>query len=165
MLIDQTAAHQRILYESYAQSLEKNIPLVQNSLFPVTILLNPSETSLLTEILPDLNALGIDIREFGKNSFVIQGLPVELGRVNEQKLIEELLEQFRSGQNLKLGSKENLARSLAVQTAVKQGTALSQPEMQRIVDQLFACEQPYSSPLGKKTFIRIEMTELFKRFE
>jgi DNA mismatch repair protein MutL len=165
MLIDQVAAHQRILFESYLQSFENNTPLIQNSLFPVNIQLNPSESSLLLELLPDLNALGIDIREFGKNSFVIQGLPVELGKVNEQKLIEELLEQFRSGQNLKLGPRENLARSLAVQSAVKQGSSLSQLEMQSIVDQLFACEQPYSSPLGKKTFIRIEMTELLKRFE
>jgi DNA mismatch repair protein MutL len=165
MLIDQVAAHQRILFESYIKSLDNNTPLIQNSLFPVNIQLNPSESSLLLEILPDLNALGIDIREFGKNSFVIQGLPVEFGKVNEQKLIEELLEQFRSGQNLKLGPRENLARSLAVQSAVKQGSSLSQIEMQSIVDQLFACEQPYSSPLGKKTFIRIEMTELLKRFE
>jgi DNA mismatch repair protein MutL len=165
MLIDQVAAHQRILFESYIKSLDNNTPLIQNSLFPVNIQLNPSESSLLLEILPDLNALGIDIREFGKNSFVIQGLPVEFGKVNEQKLIEELLEQFRSGQNLKLGPRENLARSLAVQSAVKQGSSLSQKEMQSIVDQLFACEQPYSSPLGKKTFIRIEMTELLKRFE
>ena len=165
MLIDQVAAHQRILFESYIKSFDNNTPLVQNSLFPVNIQLNPSESSLLLEILPNLNALGIDIREFGKNSFVIQGLPVELGKVNEQKLIEELLEQFRNGQNLKLGPIENLARSLAVQSAVKQGSSLSQIEMQSIVDQLFACEQPFSSPLGKKTFIRIEMTELLKRFE
>jgi DNA mismatch repair protein MutL len=61
--------------------------------------------------------------------------------------------------------RENLARSLAMQAAVKQGTVLSQVEMQTIVDQLFACEQPFSSPSGKKTFIKIEMTELLKRFE
>jgi DNA mismatch repair protein MutL len=52
-----------------------------------------------------------------------------------------------------------------MQAAVKQGTVLSQVEMQTIVDQLFACEQPFSSPSGKKTFIKIEMTELLKRFE
>jgi DNA mismatch repair protein MutL len=165
MLIDQSAAHQRILYESFLQSLDNNIPLVQNSLFPVNINLSPAQNSLMLEILPDLNSLGIDIREFGKNSFVIHGLPVELKSVNEQKLIEELLEQFRNGQTLKLNMRENLARSLAMQAAVKQGTVLSQVEMQTIVDQLFACEQPFSSPSGKKTFIKIEMTELLKRFE
>jgi DNA mismatch repair protein MutL len=154
MLVDQSAAHQRILYEDYLQSLEKNIPLVQNSLFPVNINLSPAQSSLMLEILTDLNNLGIDIREFGKNSFVIHGLPAEMKSVNEQKMIEELLEQF-----------QNLAKSLAVQTAVKQGTALSQSEMQGIIDRLFSCEQPFSSPSGKKTFIKIEMTELLKRFE
>jgi DNA mismatch repair protein MutL len=165
MLIDQAAAHQRILYEAFLQSMEHNIPLIQNTLFPVNVNLSPAQNSLMLEILPDLNSLGIDIREFGKNSFVIHGLPVELKSVNEQKLIEELLEQFRNGQTLKLNMRENLARSLAMQAAVKQGTVLSQIEMQRIVDQLFACEQPFNSPTGKKTFIRIEMTELLKRFE
>jgi DNA mismatch repair protein MutL len=145
--------------------MEHNIPLIQNTLFPVNVNLSPAQNSLMLEILPDLNSLGIDIREFGKNSFVIHGLPVELKSVNEQKLIEELLEQFRNGQTLKLNMRENLARSLAMQAAVKQGTVLSQKEMQRIVDQLFACEQPFNSPSGKKTFIRIEMTELLKRFE
>jgi DNA mismatch repair protein MutL len=165
MLVDQSAAHQRILYEDYLQSLEKNIPLVQNSLFPVNINLSPAQSSLMQEILGDLNNLGIDIREFGKNSFVIHGLPAEMKSVNEQKMIEELLEQFRNGLSLKLSLRENLAKSLAMQTAVKQGTALSQTEMQGIIDRLFSCDQPYSSPSGKKTFIRIEMTELLKRFE
>jgi DNA mismatch repair protein MutL len=165
MLVDQSAAHQRILYEDYLQSLEKNIPLVQNSLFPVNINLSPAQSSLMLEILTDLNNLGIDIREFGKNSFVIHGLPAEMKSVNEQKMIEELLEQFRNGLSLKLNARENLAKSLAVQTAVKQGTALSQSEMQGIIDRLFSCEQPFSSPSGKKTFIKIEMTELLKRFE
>jgi DNA mismatch repair protein MutL len=165
MLINQTAAHQRILYEDFLRRLELQEPLIQSKLFPTSIDLNPRDSEMLMGILPELNAMGIDIREFGKNCFVVHGLPAEMNDLNEQKLIEELIEQFQAGLALKLDVKHNLARVLAMQAATRQGVKLNQDEMQRIVDRLFSCSDPFTAPNGKKTFIRIELSELQRRFE
>lgn len=165
ILIDQAAAHQRILFEQYIKNLEMNEPIVQTQLFPQTIELAPSQSELLSGILSELNNLGIDIREFGKNTFVVNGLPVEMKEFNEQMLIEELLENYQNGLSLKLEVRNNIARSLAKQTSIKQGKVLNQQEMQRIADMLFACEHPFTTPNGKKTFIKFEMDDILKKFD
>ena len=165
LLIDQAAAHQRVLYEKYLAQLLSKAPVTQYQLFPKTIQLSAGNSDLLNEILEDLNVLGIDIKEFGQHSFVIHGLPAEMKEVDEQALIEELLELYQLGQTLKLDVHHNLARALARQSAIKAGQVLSNVEMQRLVDRLFGCEVPYLAPNGRKTFIRVELSELSKRFE
>lgn len=165
LLIDQNAAHQRVLYEKYLKQLQSQEPVTQYQLFPQTIHLSPNDSELLMDILPELNTLGIDIKEFGQNSFVVHGLPTELKEVNEQNLIEELLEQYQLGQSLKLDVHHNLARSLAKQSAIKAGRVLTSAEMQRLVDKLFGCEVPYQAPNGRKTFITVDLSELSRRFE
>ena len=85
--------------------------------------------------------------------------------MNEQKLIEDLLEQYLQGMGLKLDIRQNIAKSLAFQSAIKSGKSLSQPEMLSIADNLFACEYPFMAPNGKKTCVKIELAELMKRFE
>jgi DNA mismatch repair protein MutL len=165
MLIDQNAAHQRILFEQFLNSFDQKEPLVQTLLFPQNINLSIRDSEMLLAILPELNAMGIDIREFGNNSFIIHGLPVEMTGMNEQKLIEDLLEQYLQGMGLKLDIRQNIAKSLAFQSAIKSGKSLSQPEMLSIADNLFACEYPFMAPNGKKTCVKIELAELLKRFE
>ncbi len=166
MLIDQQLAHERILYEEYMEAIEHQNSLSQKQLFPSTLNLPPADAALLKDIIPDLNLLGFDIQEFGKNTFVLNGLPAEMaGKQNEKAAIESLLEQFKNNVELKLDAKENIARSMARSTAVKRGQKLSIQEMLVLVDQLFACEIPFKSPTGRNCFITFELDELKKRFE
>ncbi len=166
LLIDQQAAHERILYENYLQVLEKQSASTQKQLFPKTIDLPQADASVLRNIIPQINLLGYDIQEFGQNTFVINGIPAEMaGHQNEEKAIEILLEQFKSNLELKLDIKENLARSLARSTSIKRGQVLSVTEMQALIDKLFACEIPFSSPTGRNCFITFELDDLAKRFE
>ena len=166
LLIDQQAAHERILYENYLQVLEKQSASTQKQLFPKTIDLPQADAAVLRDIIPQINLLGYDIQEFGQNTFVINGIPAEMaGHQNEEKAIEILLEQFKSNLELRLDIKENLARSLARSTSIKRGQVLSVTEMQALIDKLFACEIPFSNPTGRNCFITFELDDLAKRFE
>ena len=118
------------------------------------------------QILPEINNLGFDIQEFGKNSFVIHGFPADILQGDEKKMIEELIEQFKmNSQVTKLSKREMLAKSLAHSSSIKAGKKLSVEEMKTLIDELFACENAFTSPNGRFTFITINNDELEKRFE
>lgn len=166
LLIDQQAAHERILYEQYLQILSRQSASTQQQLFPRTVTLPAADGVLLREILPQVNLLGFDIQEFGQNVFVINGLPAELaGKKDELAVLETLLEQFRENRDMQSDIQENLARSMARSAAIRRGTTLSVAEMQSLTDRLFACAMPYKSPGGRLCFITFELEELARRFE
>ncbi|HLP20296.1 MAG TPA: DNA mismatch repair endonuclease MutL [Chitinophagales bacterium] len=166
ILIDQQAAHERVMYERYLRMLEKNRNESQRQLFPQSLELNAMDAQILLEILPEVNGLGFDIQEFGKNSFVIHGFPADLVQENEKKIVEEMIEQFKmNAQVTKLSKRENLAKSLAYSSSIKAGKKLSVEEMKTLIDELFACENAFTAPNGRFTFITIGNDELEKRFE
>lgn len=166
MLIGQQAAHERILYERFLQQLQNHSGISQQSLFPQSVTLNGSDFELLRELLPDIRSLGFDIREFGKNTVVVEGIPAELSNVGEHELLEHLLEGFKNNMAiLKLDKRDNLARSLARNGAIKTGTKLSLEEMNQLIDQLFACETPNQALNGKPVISTFTMAELLERFE
>lgn len=165
ILVDQQAAHERILFERYSTLLNEKQPQTQKELFPKNITLTSADTELLKGLLPQINLLGFDIQEFGKDTFVIHGVPADMkSGQDEQKVIEKLLEQYKSNQDLNLNIQENIARSMARSSAIRKGQSLTQEEMRELVDKLFACEMPFTSPNGKKCFITFELEELAKRF-
>lgn len=151
MVIDQKRAHERILYERLMQVLENHEVASQQQLFPETFELNASDATLLTSILPDLRALGFDIRDFGKNSFIINGTPGVLNTSSPIEIIESLLEEFKnSSVNLQEKAREAVAISLAQASAIPYGQALRPAEINELIDNLFACTTPNFSPKGKK---------------
>jgi DNA mismatch repair protein MutL len=166
MLVSQQAAHERVLYERFLQQLDNHSGVSQQTLFPQSVTLNAADYVLLKELLNDIRALGFDIREFGKNTVVVEGIPAELPNANEHELLEHLLEGFKDDQSaLKLDKRDNLARSLARNAAIKAGTKLSLEEMNLLIDQLFACQSPNISLGGKPIIITFTLTELLERFE
>lgn len=166
MLIDQQAAHERILYERFLVQLEQNKGASQQSLFPQTVTLNTTDFALASELLPYFQALGFDIREFGKNTLVIEGVPADLPENNDLAvMLEELIEGFKNNHTvLKLDKRDNLARTLAKNSAIKAGTTLEMEEMNNLIDQLFACNMPNASLNGKQIIVKISLEELFERF-
>ena len=166
ILIDQQAAHERILYEAYLDKLQEQSGSSQQQLFTQTIELTAADTEILLGILEEINKLGFDIQHFGKNTFVINGLPTELvGKKDASTVIDQLIEQYKMGLDLKLDIKENIARSMARSAAIKRGQTLSKEEMQRLIDKLFACAIPFKSPTGRNCFHTFELKELAKMFE
>jgi len=166
MLISQQAAHERILYERFLQQLDNHSGTSQQSLFPQSVTLNGSDFELLKELLPDIRGLGFDIREFGKNTVVVEGIPADLSNVAEHALLEHLLECFKNNLAiLKLDKRDNLARSLARNGAIKAGAKLSLEEMNLLIDQLFACQMPNLALNGKPVISTFTLNELAERFE
>lgn len=168
MVIDQQAAHERILYERFLLHLEDRKGASQQSLFPQTVSLSPGDFELAKSLLDDIKSLGFDVREFGKNTLVIEGIPVDLGstNINETQLFEHLLEGFKnSQQELKLTKRDALARSMARNSAIKAGTVLSQQEMNTLIDELFACKTPNFTINGKPAIQTITLAELAQKFE
>lgn len=164
MLVDQHMAHQRILYERYLQQLDQKQANTQKLLFPQTVDLPIADAILLKDLLPQLQELGMDIKEFGDNSFVVHGLPSELSSKDEQQIIVQLLEQFKQNVELNVELYDNIARSLAKQAAMKAGKQLSPVEMRQLINELFACHVPYVGPGGHKTFISMDLEDLAKQF-
>jgi len=166
MVINQQAAHERILYERFLQQLENHTGVSQQSLFPQSVTLNSSDYELLKELLPDIRALGFDIREFGKNTVVVEGVPAELNNASETEILEQLLEGFKNNQSiLKLDKRDSLARSLARNAATKAGVRMSLEEMNLLIDQLFACQMPNLALNGKLVITTFTLNELAERFE
>jgi DNA mismatch repair protein MutL len=166
MLVDQQAAHERILYEKFLARLEQNQGLSQQSLFPQTVTLNTTDFALANELLPDLNALGFQIRDFGKNTLVIEGVPADLPENNDLVgMLEQLIEGFKNNHTiLKLDKRDNLAKTLAKNSAIKAGNTLKTEEMNDLIDQLFACKMPNASINGKQIIIKITLEELLEKF-
>jgi len=167
ILIDQQAAHERILFEQFCQQLENRQGASQQSLFPQTVTLSAADFQLIQELLPDIQALGFQIREFGKHTFVVEGIPADLtSGMNERQVLEQLLEEYKNYQaTVKLPKREKLARSLARHAAIKPGTALSAGDMADLIDRLFACEMPNVSLSGKPVILTFTLQELAERFE
>lgn len=166
MLIDQQAAHERVLYERFLKQLDQHKGLSQQSLFPQTITLNATDYALVNELLPAFHALGFQIREFGKNTLVIEGVPADIPENNNlSAMMEELIEGFKNNHTvLKLDKRDNLARTLAKNAATKSGVKLSQEEMNNLIDQLFACNMPGIAINGKQIIIKVTLEELAERF-
>ena len=161
ILIDQQAAHERILFEQYLFMLKDQQAPTQKELFPKPVQVAPLQAPILREILPQINLLGIDIQEKAAGQFVIHGMPADWrGTSDEQKLVETLLQQYASNIDLDLGVDEKIARSMARSAAIKRGQSLTIPEMRELIDQLFACETPFKSPFGRNCFITYELDEL-----
>ncbi len=167
MLIDQQAAHERILYERFLEQLETHKGASQQSLFPQTVSLGAVDFELVKELLPDIQALGFQVREFGKNTFIVEGIPADIGsNISEVEMLEHLIEGFKNNFSLlKLDKRDNLARTLARNAAIKPGVPLSQTEMNSLIDELFACESPNISIQGKPVIITFTLDELIQKFE
>jgi DNA mismatch repair protein MutL len=147
------------------KALDGKAVATQQSLFPTTLELVPSDVVLLMELLPDLQQFGYAIEPFGKNAFVIQGTPADVLAGNEKYVLEKLLEQYKHfTSELKFSKREILLRSLAWQQSVKAGTQLGEREMQTLVEELFTCEQPNATPSGKPTYMEFKKDNLEKMF-
>ncbi|MEO6882774.1 MAG: DNA mismatch repair endonuclease MutL [Bacteroidia bacterium] len=165
-IIDQQAAHERVLYEYYLENSQKKILKTQQQLFPQTVQFSVGDFELLKSLQEEMKAMGFDIREFGKNTFIVQGLPTEGITSDCKNFMEELLEQYKhASSELKSDKTENLARAMAKNTAIKSGKILREEEMRGLIDNLFICKTPAFSPSGKPVMMNWSMEELDKKFK
>lgn len=153
MIIDQQAAHERIVYEQYLAMLEKNAGSSQQLLFPETIELNPSDFSIVTELEIEIKAVGYSFEYLGHNAIVINGIPSLMTSDSGSEIFKGVLEDYkRNFLHFKNRNAENLARSIAMHSGIKRGKKLNTSEMKNLIDRLFACKNPNYAPDGALIF-------------
>ncbi len=166
LLIDQHAAHERILYEKYLKQLQQHAGTSQQLLFPEQIQLSVADFGLIQEYQAVLQAMGFVIEVFGKHSIIVAGYPVEATHQDPQQLVEKMLEQIKWNQShLSIPQEENAVRALAKHAAIQPEKRLERIELDSLVDELFACKQPNHTPSGKDIWTIISLEELAKRFK
>ncbi len=168
LVIDQQRAHERILYEHYIATKDKNAASSsQQVLFPVTIELTPNDYVLLESLMPHFKLLGFEIEPFGKNTVVVQGTPAELGEFNTQEMVEGILETYKLNTfDVKIDPFENMCKSMAKSAGIKYGKTLDEQEIALMLEHLFNCENPMYNPNGKPVMMemsKLELDAFFKR--
>jgi DNA mismatch repair protein MutL len=165
MIVDQEAAHERILFEKFLEQVRNKSAQSQQSLFPQTVSFQPSDFALVLEMTQEIYALGFRFEIFGKNAVVVNGIPSHIASGREKELFEGLIEQFKINQSeLALPINENLARALAKRASLKTGQRLAKEEMNALLDSLFACITPNYTPDGKPTFFIFELGKIENYF-
>ncbi len=166
MLVDQQAAHERILYEQYSALLQKKKAVSQQSLFPQHVHLNPADFALVQELKGEIKVLGFDFSTMGQNTVVINGVPPDVKSGDEQMVFEGLIEQYKANQDrLSLTKSDNLARAIAKRISVKRGQRLETEVMSNLIDRLFACENPNYAPNGQLIFYILELEKIAHFFK
>lgn len=166
LLIDQSAAHSRILYEQALKTLNSDAVInSQELLFPELIELSKVEKSLLKEILPDLKKLGFYLEPFGGDTYQIRGIPSGLSFSRAEKCVRDFLDSLQSDSSSNSIPLDSTAKAWASTTAYRAGDKLSGEEMNSLVHQLLQTKEPLLSPYGKPTLLRIPIGDIDKKFK
>ena len=166
VLVDQHAAHERILFEELRRRMEEQGVPSQRMLLPQIFSLPPRDAEWVERNVATLQKMGIGIENFGANSFRVDTLPAFLEIADAagflRKVIDELKTTSRSSSPLRLG--EDMIAKTVCRHAVKANDPLRYPEIEKLIRDLLACDLPYCCPHGRPTMIQISHAELEKKF-
>jgi len=166
VLLDQHAAHERILFEQMLTRLERNEITSQRLLLPETIELAPRDAVFLRGVLPTLTRLGVGLSEFGERTFLLDALPPMVKAPDARNFVVTLIDELKAageGVNaLRLG--EDVIAKTVCRHSVKANDPLAGPELENLVQDLRHCAMPYTCPHGRPTLIEMNFRELEKKF-
>ncbi len=165
VIVDQQRAHQRVLYEQFLTNMTVHQASSQQLLFPLNLYFSSSEMELLNELKLSLVNTGFVFEETADEHVIISGLPVNVSESEVSIVLEQLLSDLQSGiPGSSFSQNDTIAKSMAKSLAVKTGTYLSEKEQENLVNGLFACKEPNTSPFNKPTFITMRVEDLDKKF-
>jgi len=165
-LIDQHAAHERILYEKLMAERKGQGEIARQQLLePVPVTLDTELGSLVEQHLDTLLATGFEIESFGQNTYLVRALPAVLSGQDPVRVIEEVVRGLAEEENVvEKTAEEQLVTLICKRAAVKAGQVLSDTEMRALVRELEACQTLHTCPHGRPTMVHITATELAKLF-
>ena len=166
LMIDQHAAHEKVNYEHLMkQYREKNV-VSQRLLPPIVLSLSGQEQSVLEENLEVFTDLGFEVEEFGGSEYALRSVPVDLYGCQEKQMFLEVLDQLSEGGNFgSIRVIEEKIASMSCKAAVKGNNYLSQPEAEKLIDELLTLDNPYNCPHGRPTIITMSRQEMDKKFK
>ena len=162
-LIDQHAAHERVLFEMVCKEVSGRSPQVQTLLEPVAVELSPSQEELLQASIPVLERYGFILESFGERAYLLRALPTVIKSSSPAKSLLEILD-LMAYEGLLKERDEALAASIACHSAVRAGMVLSQRESEELILQLDSCDNPHTCPHGRPTMIHLSSHHLEREF-
>jgi DNA mismatch repair protein MutL len=167
VLLDQHAAHERILFEQMLARLEQNeLAPSQKLLLPETVELSARDADFVREQLATLTRLGVGLSEFGERTFLVDALPPFVKVADPRRFVLELVDELKAaGQevnSLRLG--EHMVAKTVCRHAVKANDPLAGKELENLIEDLRRCAMPYTCPHGRPTLIEMNFRELEKKF-
>ena len=162
-LVDQHAAHERVLFERVRDESISAPPRVQSLLEPAVVQLDPRQTELLETQADLLSQIGFQVEAFGEQAHLLRGVPAALPPGDPTKSLVEVLDLMAEGGGFESWV-ERAAYSIACHGAVRAGKTLSEQEMEELTGQLEQCEQPHTCPHGRPTMIHLSASHLEREF-
>ena len=164
-LIDQHAAHERVLYEQMLAEHDGNRLAVQPLLEPLVLDVSPEQAAVVAEEIETLNHLGVEIEPFGGASYLVRSLPAILGRENPGAALSEIVDGLARRDDLVEATREaRLVTLICKRAAIKGNSPLSMAEMQELVRRLEGCRSPRTCPHGRPTMVYLSSGELARQF-
>lgn len=163
-LIDQHAAHERVLYEEVKARLDGKDATAQKLLFPETIEVSPEEEEVMEEHMEDIKRVGFDIRKFGDRTFVVEAVPALLREGAREAILAEIVDEIIELRSRSEDMKHVIAASVACKAALKAGDRLNDEEVDSLIKRLFETHMPFACPHGRPTMIRLSWEEIERRF-
>ena len=165
VIVDQQRAHQRVLYEQFLVNMTVHQASSQQLLFPLNLFFSSSEMELIQDLQVSLKNTGFVFEENTTDHIVISGIPVNVTESEVSLVLEQLLADLQDGiPESSFSQSDTIAKSMAKSLAVKTGKHLSEKEQENLVNGLFACKDPNTSPFHKPTFITMRVEDLDKKF-
>ncbi|WP_338359495.1 DNA mismatch repair endonuclease MutL [Yeosuana marina] len=165
LVIDQHRAHQRVLYEDFLENLTVKGASSQQLLFPLQLHFSTQELEILTELKEDLEHTGFIFSNVTKEFVEITGVPVSIPESEVSIILEQLISDVENEvPDSNFSITDLLAKSLAKSLAIKTGQPLKKNEQEHLVNSLFACKEPNTSPTNRTTFVTMSVDELDKKF-
>ena len=165
-IIDQHAAHEKVLYERFIKQIEQNKPLTQMVNPPVVISLSMFGQQVLEENIQVFEKLGYCIESFGGNEYILNGVPAQLPDIATQELFIEIIDGLASNKNdTTPGTLLERVATMSCKAAVKGGSRLDERQAQELLKELMQLENPYNCPHGRPVMVKITQRELEKKFK
>jgi len=167
LIVDQHAAHERVLFQRLMDAFEAGGQESQRLLFPLTLRLSAPEVELVESLGGLLTRAGFEVEDFGGDTVIVHSVPNPHRYFDAERAFREMVHELTHGSELVRSAHnqhERIAMTFACKSAIKAGQKLSEPEMQELFDQLFATELPHHDVHGRPTIVRLSARELERKF-
>ena len=168
-LIDQHAANERVNYEKIMKEFQKPTQASYDLLVPITLEFSPSDAILVSENIEYINKFGIELDEFGNNTYVVRSIPIWFFRGREAEFCEEIINNIihsRKGQDYSAADfLASIAATMACKKSIKANEYHSSLEIEYLLDELSKCENPFTCPHGRPVIVKVSKADVEKWFK
>ena len=165
-IIDQHAAHEKVLYEKLMKRFKESQPMIQMIQPPIILTLSMTEADLLNRYMDDFKRMGFEFESFGGKEYALRGVPSDLYGFTGKEMVTELLDELAGeAPRIRDDIVGDRIATMACKAAVKGNMRISVKEADALIEELLQAENPYTCPHGRPTIISMTKTELEKRFK